>query len=299
MSKFDFQSLDKKNINEVLIIAENLSKKDLEDRLDAYKIYQSIIQINQVLNIYEYPNTFLRGIINEKIYQLEKSFNLNGYFYSQSGQEKFINNLFFRNMRNGFFVEIGAFDGIKGSNCFFFEKFLGWHGVAIEPSMNQFLLLKKNRKCECVNKAITGKKERIEFIDIIKGLTQMSGINNSHYQKTLEIINKDPRNILDKKIIETSTFSEILGNNYLIDYLSIDVEGGEQDIIESINFDIYKIKVLSIENNQPNQINYEKCLSSKGFCYIDNVGVDEIYFNKKYFINNTQADNFFVDNINH
>ena len=75
MSKFDFQSLDKKNINEVLVIADNLSKKDLEDRLDAYKIYLSIIQINQVQNIYEYPNTFLRGIINEKIYQLEKSFN--------------------------------------------------------------------------------------------------------------------------------------------------------------------------------------------------------------------------------
>jgi hypothetical protein len=100
------------------------------------------------------------------------------------------------------------------------------------------------------------------------------------------MINKDPRTLLDKKIIETSTFSEILEKNYFIDYLSIDVEGGEQDIIESINFDLYKIKVLSIENNHPNQINYEKYLSSKGFCYIDNVGVDEIYFNKKYFINN-------------
>jgi hypothetical protein len=124
VSKFDFQSLDKKNINEVLVIADNLSKKDLEDRLDAYKIYLSIIQINQVQNIYEYPNTFLRGIINEKIYQLEKSFNLNECFYSQSGQDKFINNLFFRNKRNGFFVEIGAYNGIDGSNCYFFEKFL-------------------------------------------------------------------------------------------------------------------------------------------------------------------------------
>jgi FkbM family methyltransferase len=286
VSRFDFQSLDKKNINEVLVIADNLSKKDLEDRLDAYKIYLSIIQINQVQNIYEYPNTFLRGIINEKIYQLEKSFNLNECFYSQSGQDKFINNLFFRNKRNGFFVEIGAYNGIDGSNCYFFEKFLGWGGIAIEPSLNQFLLLLKNRNCKCINKAITSKNEKIEFIDIIKGYTQMSGVNNSLYQRTLEMINKDPRSLLDKKIIETSTFSEILEKNYFIDYLSIDVEGGEQDIIESINFDLYKIKVLSIENNHPNQINYEKYLSSKGFCYIDNVGVDEIYFNKKYFINN-------------
>jgi hypothetical protein len=57
------------------------------------------------------------------------------------------------------------------------------------------------------------------------------------------------------------------------------------DILESIDFDLYKIKVLSIENNYPNEIDYEKYLSDKGFCYIDNVGVDEIYFNKKYPIN--------------
>jgi hypothetical protein len=121
----------------------------------------------------------------------------------------------------------------------------------------------------------------------------MSGINNSFYQKTLEMINRDPRTIIDKKIVETSTFSEIVEKNYLIDYLSIDVEGGERDIIESINFDLYKVKVVSIENNNPIEINYEKYLSSKGFCYIDNIGVDEIYFNKEYFINHhIQADNF-------
>jgi len=98
---------------------------------------------------------------------------------------------------------------------------------------------------------------------------------------------------LIKKIVETSTFSEIVEKNYLIDYLSIDVEGGERDIIESIDFDLYKIKVLSIENNNPSEVNYEEYLSKKGFCYIDNIGVDEIYFNKEYFINHhIQADNF-------
>jgi len=188
-------------------------------------------------------------------------------------------------MNNGFFVEIGAYNGIDGSNCYFFEKFLNWSGIAIEPSPTQFLALQKNRKCKCVNKAVAKKSEKIEFIDVVKGYTQMSGINNSSYQKTLEIINKDLRTVIDKKIIEAATFSEIVEYNYLIDYLSIDVEGGEMDILESIDFDLYKIKVLSIENNYPNEINYEKYLSEKGFCYIDNVGVDEIYFNKKYPIN--------------
>ena len=293
MNKFDLQSLTGKSITEVITFADNLSNQDLEGKVNAYRIYQSIIQINQISNIYQYPNTHIRGMVNQKIYNLEKLFNWNGYFYSQSGQDKFING-FFRNMKNGFFVEIGAYNGVNGSNCYFFEKFLNWSGIAIEPSLNQFLLLQKNRKCKCVNKAITKKKEKIEFIDVIKGYTQMSGINNSFYQKTLEMINKDPRTIIDKKIVETSTFSEIVEKNYLIDYLSIDVEGGERDIIESIDFDLYKIKVLSIENNNPSEVNYEEYLSKKGFCYIDNIGVDEIYFNKEYFINHHIQENNFL-----
>jgi len=285
MSKFDFTSLYNKNINEVINIADDLSKQDLEGKLNAYKIYQSIIQINQMPNIYQFPNTYIRGSLYQKIYELEKLLNLNGHFFSQAGQDKFVNDSYFRSMNNGFFVEIGAYNGIDGSNCYFFEKFLNWSGIAIEPSPSQFLALQKNRKCKCVNKAVAKKTEKIEFIDVIKGYTQMSGINNSSYQKTLEIINKDLRTVLDKKIIEAATFSEIVEYNYLIDYLSIDVEGGEMDILESIDFDLYKIKVLSIENNYPNEINYEKYLSEKGFCYIDSVGVDEIYFNKKYPIN--------------
>lgn len=285
MSKFNFTSLDNKNINEVINVADNLSKQNLEDKLNAYKIYQSIIQINQIPNIYQFPNTYLRGSIHQKIYELEKLLNLNEHFFSQAGQDKFINNSYFRSMKNGFFVEIGAYNGIDGSNCYFFEKFLNWSGIAIEPSTSQFLPLQKNRKCKCINKAVAKKNEKIEFIDVIEGYTQMSGINNSSYQKTLEIIKKDLRTVLDKKIIEAATFSDIVEYNYLIDYLSIDVEGGEMDILESIDFNLYKIKVLSIENNYPNEINYEKYLSDKGFYYIDNVGVDEIYFNKKYPIN--------------
>ena len=54
-------------------------------------------------------------------------------YHSQVGQDKFINEKVFRGLRNGYFVEIGAFDGVTFSNSYFFEKELGWKGICIEP----------------------------------------------------------------------------------------------------------------------------------------------------------------------
>jgi len=61
-------------------------------------------------NIYQFPNTYIRGSLYQKIYELEKLLNLNGHFFSQAGQDKFVNDSYFRSMNNGFFVEIGAYN---------------------------------------------------------------------------------------------------------------------------------------------------------------------------------------------
>jgi FkbM family methyltransferase len=159
---------------------------------------------------------------------------------------------------------------------------MNWKGIAIEPSQRQFEYLQKNRSCQCVNKAVTKKIEKKEFIDVIQGYTMMSGIYDASYQKTLDIINADFKTNIQKKIIETSTFNQIVGNNNLIDYLSIDVEGGELEILNSIDFDFYDIKVISVENNYPKEIAFNDLLLEKGFDYFDNIGVDEVYFNKKH-----------------
>ena len=68
-----------------------------------------------------------------------------------------------------------------------------------------------------------------------------------------------------------------------VDYLSIDIEGGEEDLIKSIDYSFYDIKVISIENNYPNDINYLEFLSSKGFKFFNCYGHDEIYYNKNHF----------------
>ena len=283
MKQIDYQFLNGKDVGQVIAYADDLAKKSIEDKLNAHQIYTSLIEINQVPNLYEHPYAWVRGGLRQKIFDLEKFFNWNMFYSSQSGQDKFINSFIFKNIKNGFFVEIGAYDGVLGSNCLFFERYLGWDGIAVEPSPSQFNLLKNNRKCRCINKAISNKKEVIEFVDVIEGKTQMSGINKDFYSSTLEYLNKDQRTKFNKINIETSTFSEVLADTFHIDYLSIDVEGYEKDILESIDFNKYKVKVLSVENNKPKDINLNSILFKYGFMYLDNVGNDEIYIHKKNF----------------
>ena len=82
--------------------------------------------------------------------------------------------------------------------------------------------------------------------------------------------------------ITTTTFSEIVPSGIEIDYLSIDIEGSEFDLLESIDFDKYKIKVISVENNLPDDQDFQVFFNKKNFNYFDRVGQDEIFYNKNY-----------------
>ena len=281
MKKEDLRHLEGKDITEVINFADKLFKKSLEGKKKAHYIYN--ICLEQIPNVYSHQYTKPRGYLRRKIWEAERYFNWNKDFFSQAGQDKCVKNHFFKNLKKGFFVEIGAFNGINGSNCFYFEKFMDWNGIAVEPSPVQFEKLKINRKCICINKAISNQNDHKEFVEVTNGYTQMSGILTDEYKKTLDIIMKDPRTKMNKLNIKTSTFKEIVGENKIIDYLSIDVEGEEERILESIDFNYFNIKVISVENNYLKKNNYNNILKDKGFTYFDNYGVDELYYNKKYF----------------
>ena len=109
----------------------------------------------------------------------------------------------------------------------------------------------------------------------------MSGLNQSHYQDTFNTIRADLNSNTEIYNVDTSTFNDLVTQTD-IDYLSIDIEGGELDILKSIDFNIYKIKVISVENNKPNEISYSNFLETKGFKFFEYCGADEIYFNPSY-----------------
>lgn len=275
-------SLEGKSIKEIVDYADNLFRGDENNKIEAHKIYKQVLEKIPNLQDGEKPYV-LRGFIRKRIWDCLRKLGQNSDYFSEAGQDMLVKDNFFKNQKSGFFLEIGAFDGIEGSNCYHFEKFMNWEGIAIEASPLQFKKLKKNRNCKLMNIAIGSENKQVEFYEVVEGFTQMSGINNLNFKDSFERIKKKSNSKINKINIECKTFEKLILSDQIIDLISIDIEGNESDVLKTINFDKYKIKVIILENNTPKELSYLKFFKEKNFYYFDRVGMDEIYYNKEYF----------------
>lgn len=146
--------------------------------------------------------------------------------------------------RNGTFIEIGANDGICLSNTYLLEKKYGWKGICVEPIPDVFLKLKQNRNCVCIEKAVY--KETDSEIDfMIHSNSLLSG-------KPDQIIDCYKTVIGDLIKVNTITVNDLITQNNFpnnIDYISIDTEGTELDILNTIDFNKFIFGVIIIEHN--------------------------------------------------
>jgi FkbM family methyltransferase len=203
-------------------------------------------------------------------------------FYSQYGQDKFLYENFYKNKKDGFYVDIGAHDGITLSNTMLFEE-LGWDGVCIEPLPTVFEQLKNNRKCTVLNCALSDNSGYEEFL-FLEGYTEMlSGLVKEYDPNHMLRINNELSIMGGKKNL-ISCKTELFENLNLpekIDYISLDVEGAEMTILKTINFDKYSINIMTIEvNNSANEI--DDFMTNNGFEKISSMGCDYIYKNKNF-----------------
>lgn len=201
-------------------------------------------------------------------------------FTSQHGQDLWVSTVLAPTLNNGVFVDIGAHDGQSLSNTYFLEKRLGWTGIAIEPIPERFAELKRNRGCICLQGCISGKKG-ISAFNIISGDSEMlSGIPSQYDRRHKVRIAKEIEQRGGKHleiVTQTFTLNEILESNGLhhVDYVSMDVEGSELDILGAFDFDRFDVKIFGIENNYQDP-RIPKLMRSKGYVFHSVVG-DEFY----------------------
>lgn len=145
--------------------------------------------------------------------------------------------------RNGFFVEFGSTNGFDLSNSYLLEKDFGWKGILCEPASVWKEDLKKNRNSildfRCVWKT-SGKTLNL----IVPSKPEFSKISILKNQKSL--------NVDQSEKVETVSLIDLL-NTYNapknIDFLSIDTEGSEYEILHSFNFEKYRPIIFTIEHN--------------------------------------------------
>tara|TARA_Y100001980_G_C14498826_1_gene275029 strand:+ start:304 stop:1158 length:855 start_codon:yes stop_codon:yes gene_type:complete len=275
-------TLEGKSIKEIVEYADNLFRGNENKISEAHKIYKLVLEKIPNLQYGEKPYV-VRGIIRKRIWDCLRKLSQNSDYFSEAGQDMLVKENFFKDQKSGFFLEIGAFNGIEGSNCYHFEKFMNWQGIAVEASPLQFEKLKKNRNCKLMNVALGSENKQVEFYEVIEGFTQMSGINNLNFKNSFERIKKNSDSKINKINIECKTFENLIPSDQIIDLISIDIEGNEPDVLSSINFDKYQIKVIILENNTPKELSYLNFFLEKKFNYFDRIGMDEIYYNKEYF----------------
>ncbi len=173
--------------------------------------------------------------------------------------------------KNGYFVDIGAYDGIDLSNTFTLETAYDWTGICVEPVLNNFKQCEINRPNSiCVNKCIYDSNGKVPF-DEVK--------NNGDGKDMLSGICDEDTKTCSKECI---TFTKLLDDNNapnIIDFLSLDTEGSELKILQSLDHDKYTIKYLTVEHNC--HVDYQKqiqdFLKSKGYEYLETNHWDDIF----------------------
>ena len=199
-------------------------------------------------------------------------------FYSQQGEDCYVfNNYINIEREDGTFVELGAMNGLTYSNTKFFEDTLKFSGVLIEPTEQYNDLIKNRPKCKCYKNAINDKEEEIEFIgdNATAGLikTMSSSFRNDHH--------KNNNNVYK---VSGTPIKNLIKDLKHIDIFSIDVEGGELVVLETIDWKI-PIYIIIIELDGYNKEKDEKCrniLREQGFSFDINIGGNEFWINKKY-----------------
>jgi len=165
---------------------------------------------------------------------------------------------------NGFFVEFGATNGVDLSNTHLLEKEFGWRGILAEPARIWHDALMKNRDCIIEKKCVwsnTGSK--LTFKEVGNpDLSTVESFSSSDsyadlrkYAKTYEVETISLADLLDKH-----------GAPKTIDYLSVDTEGSEFEILSNFNFEKYEFAVITCEHNySPMRSSIYELLVSKGY----------------------------------
>ncbi len=156
--------------------------------------------------------------------------------YSQIFQDLLVLYLL-KQKKNGSFIEIGVGNGIDLSNTYLLEKKYNWTGILCEPDIRNFKNIKEFRSSKLIESLIDKKcDDQVEFY-----------LNKDPYSSS----SRNSKSNIKKIYSNSVCLNHLFERNDLreVDYISIDTEGNEYEILKNFNFKKYQVKIFTVEHN--------------------------------------------------
>lgn len=167
--------------------------------------------------------------------------------------------------RGGYFVEFGATNGITMSNSHMLEHHFGWQGIVAEPNPEYHERLARERGCTISHKCVYSRTgEKMNFLCTEKAMfSRLEAINPEDHNE------EKMRSNASSVEVDTISLNDLLDENGApseIDYMSVDTEGSELEILQAFDFGKRLVKLFTIEHNfTPLRAEIFDLMTSKGY----------------------------------
>jgi FkbM family methyltransferase len=187
----------------------------------------------------------------------------------QAGQDLWVIGEVFNEKRDGFFVDIGAHDGVELSNTYVLEKRYGWQGICVEANPESFELLKANRAATCIHACLDQCEGSVEFAK--RGMHgSILGVG-------------DEEGPSETVVVQSKTLNRVLQEQNApleIDYLSVDVEGAEDRVFAGLDLNSVDVTCMTVERPSAH---LRRKLAAAGYMVIKEIpGLDTFYLHEKH-----------------
>jgi len=247
---------------------------------------KAIIYIRPYLNCFEHDDQFLLDALKKdhlrppstEPYNLTNTKIKGGVLDGQYGQPIFLDTVIFkRQVKNGFFIEAGADDFERDSNSLLFEMQHGWSGLLVEPNPTIYPkgFLKQRKAWAAPNCLATMARPHI---------VQFTG---RLFEGGMAAISPEKReDTYDMQCFPLYSLLLAAAGNITVNYLSLDIEGAEFLVLQTIPWDKVDIEVLTVETNHAGEVfpgskeEIRNYLADQGYVYVYTVEIDDVFVRK-------------------
>ena len=197
-----------------------------------------------------------------------------------------------KSKRQGFFIEAGACNGESISNTLLFEIKHNWTGLLVEPNPDFFEDLKRRNRNAWILPHCLSTQRKVEIVEfdasfynggiILPGKTLPSDISRAEkrstrhkYERTIKV-----------QCFPLQSVLKAIGKSK-VDYFSLDIEGAEYPVLNTIEYDKVDIGTISVEINHAGKIfdgsreDIKELMENNGYDFVTTVHIDDIFMKKK------------------